>query len=61
MMAGCNLRTQTDMASGKDRQQALRERRRAAGIRQYVFWLTSEQAEKVKRFIERLAKRRAAK
>jgi hypothetical protein len=25
-------------------QQALRERRRAAGIRQYVFWLTSEQA-----------------
>ena len=45
------------MASGKDRQQALRERRREAGIRQYVFWLTAEQAEKVRRFIERLAKR----
>lgn len=46
------------MASGKDRQQALRERRRAAGIRQYIFWLTAEQAERVKRYIERLAKRR---
>jgi hypothetical protein len=49
------------MASGKDRQQALRERRREAGIRQYVYWLTREQAEAVKRFIGRLAKRRAAK
>ena len=49
------------MASGKDRQQALRERRRAAGIRQYVFWLTAEQAEKVRRFIASLEKRRAAK
>lgn len=46
------------MASGKDRQQALRERRRAAGIRQYVFWLTDAQAEAVKRFIERLVKRK---
>jgi len=46
------------MATGKTRMQALRERRRADGIRQYVFWLTAEQAEKVRRFLERLAKRR---
>lgn len=44
------------MASGKDRQQALRERRMAAGIRQYVFWLRPEQAEKVRRFIAGLMK-----
>lgn len=44
------------MASGKDRQQALRDRRKATGMRQYVFWLTDEQAEKVKRFIERLVR-----
>ena len=47
------------MASGKDRQAALRQRRAKEGLRQRVFWLTDEQAEKVKRFIERLVRRGA--
>lgn len=48
------------MASGKDRQAALRQRRAKDGLRQRVFWLTDAQSEAVKRFIERLAKGRKA-
>ena len=48
------------MASGKDRQATLRERRAKEGLRQRVFWLTDAQAEAVKRFIERMVKGRKA-
>ena len=49
------------MASGKDRQQALRERRRAAGLKAYEIWVRPSEWPAVKRLLERLAKRRAAK
>jgi hypothetical protein len=46
------------MRSAAERKAAERQRRKEAGQRQFVFWLTDEQAEKVRRFIERLVKRR---
>lgn len=46
------------MKSAAERQAALRERRAKEGLRQRVFWLTDEQAQKVKRFIERLVTRK---
>lgn len=46
------------MKSGAERQAALREKRAKEGLRQRVFWLTDEQTEKVKRFIERLVRRK---
>lgn len=46
------------MKSAAERQAALRERRAKEGVKQRVFWLTDEQTEKVRRFIERLVKRR---
>jgi len=51
----------TGASSSKSRQQALRDRRRAAGIRQYAFWLTAAEADRVRQFIVGLMKRRAAK
>ncbi|MDA8119166.1 MAG: hypothetical protein M0Z85_03760 [Gammaproteobacteria bacterium] len=44
------------MKSAAERQAALRQRRAKEGLRQRVFWLTEDQAEKVKRFIERLVR-----
>jgi hypothetical protein len=37
---------------------AERARRDAAGLKRFEWWLTPEQGEKVRRFIERLVKRR---
>lgn len=45
--------------SDAQRQQALRDRRKADGVRQRVFWLNDEQAEKVRRYIEKLRSGRA--
>ena len=47
------------MASAKERKAAERQRRARAGQRQFTWWLTDEQAEKVKRFIERLVRRKS--
>ena len=44
------------MKSAAERKAAERQRRAKAGQRQFTWWLTEDQAEKVKRFIERLVK-----
>lgn len=45
------------MKTSAQRQFKLRQRRAKDGLRQRVFWLTDEQAEKVKRYVDRLLKR----
>jgi hypothetical protein len=49
------------LRSAAERKAAERQRRLKAGQRQFMFWLTDEQAEKVRRFIGRLVKRRVGK
>ena len=46
------------MKSTSERMAAMRAKRRAAGLKAYEFWLRPEHVEKVKRFIERLVKRK---
>ena len=47
------------MATAKERKATERRRRKDDGLKRREWWLTDEQAEKVKRFIERLVKRGA--
>jgi len=44
-----------------ERQKAMRERRIAEGLKRYEVWIHPTQWPSVKRFIERLAKRRNGK
>ena len=45
------------MATAKERKATERRRRKDGGLKRREWWLTDAQAEKVKRFIERLVKR----
>ena len=45
------------MKSAAERKAAERQRRAKAGQRQFVFWLTQEQAQKVRLFMARLMRR----
>lgn len=47
--------------SNVDRQKSMRERRIAEGLKRYEVWIHPTQWPSVKRFIERLAKRRGSK
>jgi hypothetical protein len=49
------------MASAAERKAAERERRRKAGFKAFEVWVHLEDWPRVKRYIERLAKRRVAK
>ena len=46
------------VATVRERKAAERARRKKEGLRRWEWWLTDEQAQKVKRFIERLVKRK---
>jgi len=48
-------KTDAEKAGVKKRMAALRKRKAEAGLKQYVFWLTQENADKVKAFIDGLA------
>lgn len=49
-------KTEAEKAGLKRRMAALRERKKLAGLRQFVFWLTEDEIEKVKAFVEELRK-----
>ncbi len=50
-------KTEAEKTGVKRRMAALRKRKNESGLRQYVFWLSAEDAEKVKEFIEELGKK----
>jgi coenzyme F420-reducing hydrogenase delta subunit len=50
-------KTEAEKAGVKRRMAALRKRKKEVGLRQYVFWLSEDDAEKVKEFIEGLEKK----
>ncbi len=50
-------KTEAEKAGVKRRMAALRKRKNESGLRQYAFWLSAEDAEKVKQFIEGLGKK----
>jgi len=50
-------KTDDEKAGVKRRMAALRKRKKESGLRQYVFWLSAEDAAKVKEFIEGLEKK----
>lgn len=50
-------KTEAEKAGVKRRMAALRKRKNDSGLRQYVFWLSADDAEKVKGFIEELGKK----
>lgn len=56
-MMTTRYKTEAEKAGVKRRMTALRKRKAEAGLRQYVYWLTEENAEKVKDFIEGLGKK----
>jgi coenzyme F420-reducing hydrogenase delta subunit len=48
--------TEAEKAGVKRRMAALRKRKMEDGLRQYVFWLSADDAKKVKEYIEELEK-----
>jgi hypothetical protein len=56
-MMTTRYKTEAEKAGVKRRMTALRKRKSDAGLRQYVYWLTEENAEKVKVFIVGLGKK----
>lgn len=56
-MMTTRYKTEAEKAGIKRRMAALRERKKGAGLRQYVFWLSADDAEKVKEFIAELEKK----
>ena len=56
-MMTTRYKTDAEKAGIKRRMAALRERKKEAGLRQYVYWLSADDAEKVKEFIELLVKK----
>lgn len=50
-------KTEAEKAGVKRRMAALRKRKNEIGLRQYVFWLSADDAAKVKEFIEGLEKK----